>query len=250
MSNKYDTTKVGTRFGKLVMTSEPRIHKDKNGKGRYAADFLCECGKIKTIRLDAVHSGRSSSCGCMSGTLGMVFKTNIPAIGTKTNMLTLLSIERKMGKRVKKYIGTYLCDCGNKKEIPLQSVITEHTKSCGCYHKPLNSDQLPTEVYTLLDRYKRGAKKRNLSYTLTNEQFLTLTSSNCHYCNSMPSQKIERHIAKVYTYNGIDRIDNSIGYEYNNCVSSCAKCNSMKTDYKVEDFLKHINKIHTYMSRA
>ena len=40
-----------------------------------------------------------------------------------------------------------------------------------------------------------------------------------------------------YTYNGIDRLDNSLGYTLDNVVASCWDCNRAKQDLTVGDFL-------------
>lgn len=49
-------------------------------------------------------------------------------IGSKFNMLTVLS-QYSDGKRT---ICTCICECGNKKDVPLYKLKIGHTKSCGC----------------------------------------------------------------------------------------------------------------------
>lgn len=41
-------------------------------------------------------------------------------------------------------------------------------------------------------------------------------------------------------YNGIDRIDNSKGYNLDNCVTCCTQCNTAKMQETEEDFKKWI----------
>lgn len=56
----YDIT--GQRFGKLVVLGRG----ESKGPGRTAWNCLCDCGNKKTIRGDALKSGRTTSCGqCM-----------------------------------------------------------------------------------------------------------------------------------------------------------------------------------------
>lgn len=64
--------------------------------------------------------------------------------------------------------------------------------------------------------YKARAKRRDISFNLTLEEFSTFWQQPCYYCAC--------EIKSI----GIDRVDNSIGYELNNCVSCCAKHNSDK----------------------
>jgi len=45
-------------------------------------------------------------------------------------------------------------------------------------------------------------------------------------------------------YNGIDRVDNSRGYESGNVVSCCGVCNMLKHVLSKEEFLARIEKIY------
>jgi hypothetical protein len=46
-----------------------------------------------------------------------------------------------------------------------------------------------------------------------------------------------------YTYNGVDRIDNSIGYTKENCVPCCTICNWAKSNRGVDEFKDYIEGI-------
>lgn len=82
---------------------------------------------------------------------------------------------------------------------------------------------------TLLANYKIKAKKSGRTWALSDEQFFSLTKGNCHYCDLAPTQKVwMKNPALTYTYNGVDRTDNSKGYSSGNCVSCCGACNSLK----------------------
>lgn len=80
---------------------------------------------------------------------------------------------------------------------------------------------------------KKGAEKRNLIFNLTKKLFKTLLSQPCYYCGS--KLKGGR--------NGIDRLNNNIGYTKGNCVSCCKKCNFMKRNMGVKEFFTHCKKI-------
>ena len=76
---------------------------------------------------------------------------------------------------------------------------------------------------SLFKHYIRLAKRKNFYFDLSIEEFEKLVSSNCDYCGKIPSQKYHNIL-----YNGIDRKDNSRGYENFNCVPCCWSCNSTK----------------------
>lgn len=95
---------------------------------------------------------------------------------------------------------------------------------------------------TVLCIYKRTAKERNHCFRLTIKEFKKLTQGNCFYCGIKPSTVMKR-INVIYIYNGIDRINNNLGYTKKNCVSCCKVCNRMKSSMNRKEFLFHINKI-------
>jgi len=46
--------------------------------------------------------------------------------------------------------------------------------------------------------------------------------------------------------NGVDRVNNKIGYRVDNCVPCCSVCNIMKNTLGVADFLAHVQRIHQH----
>lgn len=59
-------------------------------------------------------------------------------------------------------------------------------------------------------------------------------------------QTVKRCVNGINKSNGIDRVDNEIGYIYENCVCCCKVCNTMKMNLSVYEFLNHISKIFKY----
>jgi len=98
---------------------------------------------------------------------------------------------------------------------------------------------------TLFSEYKNGARRRNLEFNLTTNQFSELTKQNCWYCGIEPSQiKYSSGHKRYYCfYNGIDRVNNTVGYVEANCIPCCGQCNRMKNVLHAEDFIIHIRKI-------
>lgn len=80
-------------------------------------------------------------------------------------------------------------------------------------------------------KYKSGAKRRQLEFKLTLNQFKKYWRQPCHYCGD-----------SIRTI-GLDRIDSSIGYNIDNIVPCCPKCNWMKMTQGYDEFIEHCKKI-------
>lgn len=133
------------------------------------------------------------------------------------------------------------CDCGNLIIVP-KTGLGRTTKSCGCLrqetarkNKKRNPHSSIKSLYRLLTN---SAKKRNLLPFLDFNIFKKLIKRRCYYCNNKPSNiyKTHKHSIPV-KYNGIDRINSSLGYHYKNVVSCCWRCNCAKNNMSKQEFL-------------
>lgn len=98
----------------------------------------------------------------------------------------------------------------------------------------------------LFYKYKSSAKKRNYEFRLTKEDFYKLTQSDCIYCGEPPNRIYTRkQYTGFYNYNGIDRVENDIGYVIENVVPCCKTCNIAKHTMSLKQFYKWIEKVHT-----
>ncbi|ABT15061.1 hypothetical protein NY2A_B662R [Paramecium bursaria Chlorella virus NY2A] len=79
--------------------------------------------------------------------------------------------------------------------------------------------------YTSYMSYK-SRTKRDLE--ITKEQYDTLREGECSYCGR---DSVDGHT------NGIDRVNNDVGYTVENCVSCCGDCNFAKRSSTAEDFI-------------
>lgn len=121
--------------------------------------------------------------------------------------------------------------------------ILVNSKNCNfCELRPKGE----TGFNKLLSHYRYTAKVEQRIFELTNPEFRKLTSSSCYYCGSIPS-KIKNTSSGLewgkYIYNGIDRIDNNIGYVIGNCVSCCIICNRGKRTIECSSWINHIQKL-------
>ncbi len=158
-----------------------------------------------------------------------------------------------------------VCDCGNEHETTRQCLARGITRSCGCLRSELLAakmvgnhlgDKFTAETSRaralpfgeasrrdLLGMYKHNAQGRGLAWELTDEQFTWLTQQPCLYCGDRPHQVHKRGYNGEYTFTGIDRSNNLVGYLFDNCVPCCTRCNRWKFTMSKEEFLSHAKKI-------
>lgn len=124
------------------------------------------------------------------------------------------------------------CECGNTTEVRSTHLTHGHTKSCGCKqgYRLQAGEAGFNNVYS---NYVRNARVAGREFSITKEQARILFSGNCYYCQTPPSNVMNRNNNGDFVYNGIDRVDNSIGYTIENCVSCCANCNYLKKNVSV-----------------
>ena len=96
---------------------------------------------------------------------------------------------------------------------------------------------------SLIREYKHSAKQRNITYSLSDNLLLQLVKDPCNYCNSEPFKPHRED--NNFLYNGLDRINNNIGYLESNVVPCCFICNKMKGVLNEGKFMEHLNKIFT-----
>jgi 5-methylcytosine-specific restriction endonuclease McrA len=168
------------------------------------------------------------------------------SIGKKFNKLTLVELIPTSRQHVK-----CLCDCGKIVKLSFYDVYSNIAPSCGCYihNSKIKMNQRGFEK--LFKRYQNGAWTRNYDFDLTMEQFQVLITAKCHYCGTEPKTEIK--ICRrtdtfkediISSYNGIDRIDNDLGYTLENSVTCCKHCNYLKRNQTYGEFLAKIKEIY------
>lgn len=154
-------------------------------------------------------------------------------IGNQYNLLTVIEYA---GSKNKQAHWKCLCSCGNYTEVTTQRLNSKNTKSCGCLRGVTIIDDAYYPIRKLLRKYESNARLRNKDIQLTLEEFKDLVSKDCYYCGSAPKSIINTPRGS-FTYNGIDRVDNNIGYILSNCVTCCAICNRAKRELSISEFL-------------
>lgn len=145
------------------------------------------------------------------------------------------------------------CQCGKLVQIYKQHARSGNTVSCGCYiseYLKLTNNGLDANINRVINRYQNKAKKRGFEWSLTDQEAHDLMTNDCVYCGSSPQQIAHGFKNKdfITLYNGIDRVDSTIGYIMSNCVSCCGQCNIMKHETQLSDWFAHMRKIIQFKS--
>lgn len=167
-------------------------------------------------------------------------------IGSVFGRLTIKGLfslwPRDSSKRTRQ-IAKCVCICGTQTEVRRECLTSGDTKSCGCLHKEIVSKRLLKSSskgrWPLFQSYQKGAAIRNLNFLLSFDDFISLVQKECFYCKSSPHNN-----HKGFVCGGIDRVDNSRGYEKENCVPCCRRCNRAKDVMSLKEFLLWIENIY------
>lgn len=126
------------------------------------------------------------------------------------------------------------CDCGNEIIHQARYVKRGFKKSCGC-HVNRGKRTVANRVYH--GNYAEG----DISF----DQFIELAEKNCFYCNTEPSNHRVYNKNK-WSYNGLDRIDQTKPHNLDNVVPCCWTCNERKSNWNQTEFLQWITKIYNH----
>jgi hypothetical protein len=151
------------------------------------------------------------------------------------------------------------CECGNEAlQVAAASLTNGRSRSCGCLRlESCRSKKIRKHTKSVFDyvkmHYECGAYSRKLSFTLSDDNFMSLITGPCYFCGA-PPLKANPHgrDRETFRYNGVDRLDNSRGYEWDNCVSCCTTCNRMKLAAGASEFAAQCFKVvvHQYLKLA
>lgn len=118
---KIDCSIIGKKFGRLEV-----IDFDHMGPGSRAYfRCICDCGNEFVTMRQSLISGNTTSCGCKGHEPRYEDLT-----GRRFNKLYVLNFDH-MGERGATF-WRCRCDCGNETVVSRHSLVSGHTKSCGC----------------------------------------------------------------------------------------------------------------------
>lgn len=141
------------------------------------------------------------------------------------------------------------CECGNITLVRTDHLTRRKCRSCGCLRREKRGHRAEDgwlSFNKLYHNYKGSAKKRGLVFELSKDDVFGLMQQNCHYCGLPPSAYYYvRGSNGGCSYNGIDRVDSSIGYTHDNVVPCCGMCNRAKYDVPIDVFLNWLHFVRT-----
>lgn len=180
-------------------------------------------------------------------------KYNIDITGLKCGKLTVVSPCKNQRVNIRWLCH---CECGKTAIRTRSSLISGEAKSCGCLSrnnvsmKKINAkklDRLKGAMSKIYRSYKNGAIRRHLDFHLTFDDVRSLTSKKCFYCGIDPKQVVVSGQHK-YIYNGIDRLNNGLGYTIENSVPCCQKCNLSKLTYSRDRFYNWVKRVYNNLN--
>src|SRR5208282_2728809 len=230
---------TGQRFGRLVVLRRVL------GKGT-RWEVRCDCGTIKPVATGNLRRNAVTSCGCRRQEV-------LKAINTGRSRYHDLA-RKKFGRwtvlglsRIEVYVyWSCRCDCGTLKEVLGKSLTAGVSQSCGCLQveKCRKASGCAAQTKTYIGYKLSSAKRRNLSWDISREQFNELTQQPCHYCDRQPLNRTKADNGNGdFLYNGLDRKDSRIGYTVDNVVPCCKVCQRAKMDMPYNDFMVYLKQL-------
>ena len=145
------------------------------------------------------------------------------------------------------------CECG--KEFVTVGTRLKHGRitecsSCARQKRPQSTKQQTQEERMFVKTVVNRCKAKGISYDITAATYIAIATKPCHYCGTLPVTKgkqLTRHGEIPIPVNGLDRIDSSLGYTFNNIVPCCSICNIMKSNLSLEKFTEHIKQISSFL---
>lgn len=168
-------------------------------------------------------------------------------------LVVLRHIEGLKIRDIREKVWECKCDCGVIKNVRTGLLTKGCTRSCGCSRREPRPKRRKgfgeASRNALVWQYKRHGKRKNLAFSLTDEEMNVFFKGKCFYCGESPNTIFNQpSFFGGFKYNGIDRLDNDKGYSLENCVSCCKTCNLKKRNMSKQDFLNKIKQIYDYKS--
>ena len=111
-------------------------------------------------------------------------------------------------------------------------------------NRPVRERNYKAEAFTnkhvIWNHYVKGSQKRGINFALTKTKFNELILLPCFYCDYKKEGEV----------NGVDRLNNNMGYQDDNVVPCCELCNSMKGSQHPREFIDKLQAIHLFQTIA
>jgi hypothetical protein len=125
---------TGEKFGKLIALNATD---NRDANGCILWECKCDCGNLCYVISASLIRGKTNSCGCYNiEQLKARFKN---LIGLRFGRLVVV---KKNTLRARGVLWDCVCDCNNEITVESSSLLSKHTRSCGCISKELGSTNL------------------------------------------------------------------------------------------------------------
>lgn len=144
------------------------------------------------------------------------------------------------------------CVCGAVDNLGAETIL-RGTVCQACTNKAREKADAP--LNRVKENYRRNARRRGVTWSLSDAEVDALFQSVCHYCGDGPSNvghtatRSDRWAARGVLYSGLDRIDNSKGYEPDNVLPCCRTCNWAKGKKTYAEFMAWLHRVVEFRSR-
>lgn len=261
------TDLIGKKFDTCVVVSGPEYRTTTptsvNPNGRNIAYWrvaCSSCGNERWMTNSAIMNSVSCECKVVeSGIVKMDKPKEMELIGMKFGDFTVIGPSRiDRNRRQPRREAPVRCVCGREMWKYVVYLKRGEVTNCGCRKGAKQVERAERlrrnatraeEVPAMFSIYRRNAQKRGYDFNLSLEDVIRLTAGDCEYCGAPPSRPApNRRQDSGLRYNGIDRIDNAIGYTVENCVPCCSECNVSKNTSTVESFIDWVKRVYTHLA--
>ena len=244
IQNKKAIDMVGARVGHLTV-----VRYAGPSKEGATWECRCDCGAVVVRprwRLKKDHP--NISCGCVSGQS----KEWIGARDLTGKTYGWLTVVGKSGASNDEW--ECVCKCGGrvvKKWYSLERRNVHPEFNCGCHKHGYKAGGFEAVAMAIVVSGIKGTMaRRGLGNELSDEEIAEITKRPCAYCGVVGGNVRKKFkspwVGREYRYNGIDRVDNSLGYTKANVVPCCGECNEGKMDRSPDEYVRHCIAVADY----
>jgi hypothetical protein len=237
MSHKNRSVKNGDRFGKIEIVTS---YVEKTKSGDYKHLCRCDCGAEKLMRGGNIKVNKG--CGCSNKE-----KTSGIEVGQRFGEWEVLETFTSKDQ-YRRWHHLCRCKCGLEVEVEGTRLKRGKSNNCKTCRERFRKDGITSAKNRLYGQYASGASRRGYDFDISLEDFVEECVKPCHYCGvegsrvSSTNHKNKEHRSH-FVSNGLDRVDNTLGYSKENCVACCGSCNQLKGAMDQSKFIAQLQKI-------
>jgi hypothetical protein len=245
------------RFNRWLVLDKDPVKQNK----RTFWHCRCDCGTERLVDICTLRGKTTKSCGCVKlASIKARAASRTDILGQKFGLLTAIRRGESRTSGDSRNISTWECECacGSIRSYFTSSLRSGNSTSCGCRAIATAASRVQSMAFLegqVYCSYRATSKRRGRSFNLSKEQTREIIFKDCHYCDKPPSNiwrsRNRKHTLPIdLVYNGIDRVDNSRGYDFDNVVPCCRECNTIKHDSLSYDEMKAVAQcLKDYRSR-